>query len=110
MYSFTNQIFLQEFWGDVKEADRFNEVNRVLSAFKLNPFQQLGLKLDADREGIRRQYRKVSLLVHPDKCSHPKASAVFDLLGQAHKELQADDKWNELQYVFKMARGELKLW
>ena len=100
---------MQEFWGEVKEADRFNQVNRVLSCFKLNPFELLDLKLDADRDSIRRQYRKISLMVHPDKCTHPKASDVFDRLGQAHKDLQDDDKWNELQYVFRYARGKQPL-
>lgn len=34
---------------------------RILGAFKLNPFEQLGLRFDATYEDIRRQYRKVGL-------------------------------------------------
>lgn len=97
---------MQEFGLELKETDRNSEVNRILSCFKLNPFQILGLPLDADRESVRRQYRKLSVMVHPDKCTHPKASDVFDTLGQAQKDLQNDDKWNELQYVFNLARGK----
>ena len=43
--------------------DRANEVNRILGAFKLNPFEQLGLRFDATLDEAKRQYRKASLLV-----------------------------------------------
>ncbi len=98
---------LQEFYGEVKEQDRINEVNRILGAFKLNPFEQLGVNFDANRDDIKRQYRKVSLLVHPDKCSHPRASDAFDILGQAQAALLEDDRFKELQYIVNMARGGL---
>ncbi|KAF3795554.1 GPALPP motifs-containing protein 1 [Nymphaea thermarum] len=38
------------------------------------------------------RYWKLSLLVHPDKCSHPQAHQAFVLLNQAFKELQNPDK------------------
>ncbi len=34
-------------------------MNRILSAFKLNPFEQMNLHNDATPEEVRRQYRKV---------------------------------------------------
>ena len=49
----------QEFYTDLKDAEREGEVNRILSAFKLNPYEQLGLHNDATPEEVRRQYRKV---------------------------------------------------
>lgn len=61
---------LQEFYQDMKDVDRENEVMRIIGAFKLNPFEQLNLKFDATPDDVRRQYRKASLMVHPDKCSH----------------------------------------
>ena len=45
----------------MKSVDRDNEVNRIISAFRLNPFEQLGVRFDATPEEIRRQYRKVSM-------------------------------------------------
>jgi len=50
---------LQEFYNDMKSVDRDNEVNRIVGAFRLNPFEQLGVRFDATPEEIRRQYRKV---------------------------------------------------
>lgn len=49
----------QEFYTELKDVDRENEVNRILGAFKLNPFEQLGLRFDASVEDVRRAYRKV---------------------------------------------------
>lgn len=49
----------QEFYTDLKDAEREGEVNRILSAFKLNPYEQMNLHNDATPEEVRRQYRKV---------------------------------------------------
>jgi DnaJ family protein C protein 8 len=51
---------------------------RILWAFKLNPYEKLNLRFDATLEEVKKQYRKLSLLVHPDKCKHPEASTAFD--------------------------------
>ena len=48
---------MQEFFQEVREVDRDNEVNRILGAFKLNPMEQLGLRFDASLDDIKRQYR-----------------------------------------------------
>ena len=50
---------LKEFYSDLKDAEREGEVQRILSAFKLNPYEQLGLRNGAPPEDVRRQYRKV---------------------------------------------------
>ena len=34
------------------------EVNRILNAFKLNPYELLGARFDAGPDGIQRAYRK----------------------------------------------------
>jgi hypothetical protein len=49
----------QEFYNHLREVDRENEVNRILGAFKLNPFEQLGVKFTVTPEDVRRAYRKV---------------------------------------------------
>lgn len=96
----------QEFFLEVKEVDRNNEVNRVLGAFKLNPFEQLGLPFDATQEEAKRQYRKLSLLIHPDKCKHPLATSAFEVLGHANSQLTNEDFMRELRHALNLARGE----
>lgn len=95
----------QEFFAEVREVDRDNEVNRILSAFKLNPYEQLGVPFDADLEVINKTYRKTSLLVHPDKCKHPKAKDAFDALKQAQQTLLNDDLRQELILQLNVAKG-----
>jgi DnaJ family protein C protein 8 len=43
------------------------EMERVLSAFKLNPYDILECPMEADDKTITKIYRRKSLLIHPDK-------------------------------------------
>ncbi len=61
----------QGFFAEVREVDRDNEVNRILGAFKLNPFEQLGIRFDATLDDAKRQYRKASLLVRAASPQEP---------------------------------------
>ena len=54
--------FSQEFYSDLKDVEREAEVTRILGAFKLNPYEQMGLRNDATPEEIKKQYRKVGAL------------------------------------------------
>lgn len=98
---------IRAFYADMKEIDRENEVNRILGAFKLNPFEALNLRFSATPEEIRRQYRKVSLAVHPDKCSHPRAKDAFELIGVAQKELLDDEKRDNVVRTLTVAKDQV---
>ena len=102
----TEVALSQEFFQGMRDVDRENEVHRILGAFKLNPFEQLGLRFDATVDDVKKAYRKSSLMVHPDKCKHPKAQDAFETLGQAQQQLNNDEKMKELIYVLTLARGE----
>lgn len=51
---------------------------RILWSFKLNPYERLNLRFTATPDEIRKQFRKLSLMVHPDKCKHAQAAEAFD--------------------------------
>ncbi|XP_012858795.1 PREDICTED: J domain-containing protein spf31-like [Erythranthe guttata] len=70
-------LLLKNFFAEVSEVERDNEVNRILSCFKLNAFEYLNLPFDSSVDEVKRQYRKLSLLVHPDKCKHPQSKEAF---------------------------------
>eukprot|EP00922_Rhytidocystis_sp_ex-Travisia-forbesii_P035298 GHVS01052379.1.p1 GENE.GHVS01052379.1~~GHVS01052379.1.p1 ORF type:complete len:428 (+),score=144.66 GHVS01052379.1:54-1286(+) len=53
-----------------------------------NAFQALLLAPEAQEEEIKRQYKKISLLIHPDKCKNPKAHDAFQVITKAYEELQ----------------------
>lgn len=102
-----DDALLASFFADVKAADREGEVNRVLGAFKLNPYEQLGVRFDVEDAEIARAYRKASLLVHPDKCAHPRAADAFDMLGAAVMALRDAEKRDELDGVLRHVRGKV---
>ncbi|XP_066389049.1 stress response protein NST1-like isoform X2 [Miscanthus floridulus] len=78
---------LKSFLAEVSEAERDNEVLRILGCFKLNPFEHLKLSFDSSLDEVKKQYRKLSLLVHPDKCKHPQAQEAFAALAKAQQLL-----------------------
>ena len=41
---------------------------------------------------IKKKYWKLSLMVHPDKCSHEDAKEAFDAIKKAHTALSDDDE------------------
>ncbi|GAB2285615.1 hypothetical protein Dimus_020057 [Dionaea muscipula] len=82
-----DDLLLKNFLAEVSEVERDNEVARILSCFKLNPFEYLNLPFSASPEDVKKQYRKISLLVHPDKCKHPQAKEAFGALAKAHQLL-----------------------
>lgn len=56
-----------------REANSFRqelEIERILTAFKLNPYEVLEVSQEADAKEIQKVYRKKSLLIHPDKVKH----------------------------------------
>lgn len=106
-----SETLLKEFFKDVSDAKRDAEVERVLSSFKLNPYEFLKLHFDCEMKEIPRAYRKLSLLVHPDKCKHKDAKAAFDALGQAQKLLLDEDFKRALDFNLQQARDSvLKNW
>ncbi|KAF8532204.1 DnaJ-domain-containing protein [Gautieria morchelliformis] len=93
-----------------REASAFQrelEVNRILKAFKLNPYDILDIGEDATPEAIKKKYRQLSLFIHPDKTSHERAPEAFDLLKKAESELSDKDKREELDAVIRQARISL---
>lgn len=103
-----DDALLKEFFADVSEVERDNEVLRVLSCFKLNPFEHLNLPFQATPEDVKRQYRKLSLLIHPDKCKHPKAKEAFSALAKAQQLLLEAQEREYLVSQMNLARDELR--
>ncbi|XP_022156581.1 uncharacterized protein LOC111023459 [Momordica charantia] len=84
------------------EAERFEEVSRIMDVEGDSPYDILGLNRNLSIENIKKRYWKMSLLVHPDKCSHPQANQAFIRLNNAFKELQDPDKRKALDDKIKL--------
>ncbi|KAG5339810.1 J domain-containing protein spf31 [Termitomyces sp. T112] len=90
-----------------REESAFNrevEVERILKAFKLNPYDVLDIEENATPEAIKRRYKHLSLFIHPDKTPHPRAPEAFDVLKKAESELSDKDKRENLDAVINQAR------
>ncbi|KAF8340571.1 uncharacterized protein EI90DRAFT_3012399 [Cantharellus anzutake] len=83
------------------------EVERILKAFKLNPYNVLGLQYHATEADIKKKYKQLSLFIHPDKAKHEKAPDAFDLLKKAESELSDKDKRAEIDSVVAYARTQV---
>lgn len=65
-----------------------------MNSFRLDAYTILDLQPGVGDNDIKRQYRKISLLIHPDKTTNPRASEAFDRLAKANTELN-DEKHRE---------------
>ncbi|EHA8590694.1 putative Chaperone protein dnaJ 11, chloroplastic [Cocos nucifera] len=84
------------------EAERFEEVARIAAADVDKPYDVLGVNWKTSFENIKKRYWKLSLIVHPDKCSHPQSHQAFVILNQAFKYLQDPDKRKALDEKIKL--------
>ncbi|KAJ6798459.1 uncharacterized protein M6B38_274130 [Iris pallida] len=101
-------LLMKSFMAEVSEVERDNEVLRILSCFKLNPFEHLNLPFDASADDVKRQYRKLSLLVHPDKCKHPQAKDAFGALAKAQQLLLDPQERDYVISQVNSAKEELR--
>lgn len=101
-------LLLKSFFAEVGEVERDNEVARILSCFKLNPFEHLNLSFNSTPEDVKRQYRKLSLLVHPDKCKHPQAKEAFSALAKAQQLLLDSEERDYILNQVNAAKEELR--
>uniref|UniRef100_A0A1J3FHF8 DnaJ-like protein subfamily C member 14 n=1 Tax=Noccaea caerulescens TaxID=107243 RepID=A0A1J3FHF8_NOCCA len=84
------------------EAERFEEVTRIMEADANSPYDVLGVNHNMAADNMKKRYWKLSLLVHPDKCSHPQAQQAFVLLNKAFKELQDPEKRKAMDDKIKL--------
>ncbi|KAK7202755.1 hypothetical protein BZA70DRAFT_242182 [Myxozyma melibiosi] len=68
------------------------EINRILACFQLDPYSILDLLPGCPPSDIRAQYRRKSLLIHPDKTTNPDAPEAFNRLKKAEAELMDEKK------------------
>ncbi|EKX43109.1 hypothetical protein GUITHDRAFT_73426, partial [Guillardia theta CCMP2712] len=96
---------LSEFFSETSDLERKQQVERILK-YKLNPFEVLQVRVDMTVEEIKMGYRRVSLMVHPDKCKHPRAEEAFEACKKALAELEDADKRKFYVEVMDAARQE----
>mmetsp|Transcript_18957 Transcript_18957/g.44144 ORF Transcript_18957/g.44144 Transcript_18957/m.44144 type:complete len:279 (-) Transcript_18957:79-915(-) len=74
-------------------------VERLTSRTFDSAFQILQVSPEASDNDITKQYRKLSILIHPDKCKHEKAAEAFQVLAKAYadtKDPSYQDKYKDV--------------
>ncbi|ESW15644.1 hypothetical protein PHAVU_007G089700 [Phaseolus vulgaris] len=88
------------------DAERFEEVTRIMEVEADSPYDVLGVNHNMSDGNVKKRYWKISLLVHPDKCSHPQAHQAFIKLNKAFKELQDPEKRKAMDEKIKLKQEQ----
>ncbi|KIR67486.1 chaperone regulator [Cryptococcus bacillisporus CA1873] len=72
-----------------------------------SPYDILDLPLSASETDVKKQYRKKSLLIHPDKFKHEKGLEAFDFLKKAHDHLADPAKRKDIDMIMTHARTQV---
>ena len=92
----TGPRFVVNHKEQTKDWTSENQIDRLLGPsykwINLNPFRTFSLPVDATEHDIKRRYKKLSQLVHPDKNKDPRANDAFDQVKKSHKKLVDDDQ------------------
>jgi len=71
---------------DPRVVNQRATIDRILGTSV--PHEVLGISQDADLASVRRAYRHLALLVHPDKCSLPRTDAAFRAVRDAYEAME----------------------
>lgn len=86
------------------------QINRLLRAgstyFNLNPFEVLQIEPDLTVDQIKKRYRTLSILVHPDKNQDNKerAQLAFEVVNKAWKTLEDEGTRKRCLDVYEEAK------
>lgn len=86
------------------------QINRLLRAgstyFNLNPFEVLQVEPETPVDQIKKKFRSLSILVHPDKNQGNKerAQIAFDVIAKAWKTLENDVTRKKCLDVYEEAK------
>lgn len=105
------------FYTEVKEIEKRDsvltseqQINRLLrpgsTYFNLNPFEVLQVEPETTVDLIKKKYRSLSILVHPDKNQNRKeeAQSAFEIVNRAWKTLEHDVTRKKCLEVYEEAK------
>jgi len=112
----------ESFMKDVKEIEKRDQVltsdkqiDRLTKAgskyLNLNPYEVLQIPQDTSEEDMRKKYKKLSILVHPDKNPDEKerAQKAFDALKTAKETLSDPDQVKKIKLLLEEAAALLEM-
>lgn len=119
---FSGDKLFQSFMLDVKDIERRDEVltsdkqiERLTKPgskyLNLNPYEVLQISPKATDDEIKKCFRKLSILVHPDKNPDKKelAEKAFEALNEANKALQDEEQVKKAKLILEEANAMLEM-
>ncbi|XP_034949793.1 dnaJ homolog subfamily C member 8 [Chelonus insularis] len=107
-----------EFYSEVKEIEKRDsvltpkqQIDRLLrpgsSYFNLNPFEVLQIDPGTSIDEIKKKYRRMSILVHPDKNQDDadRAQQAFEIVNKAWKTLENEETRAKCMDVIEEAKA-----
>ena len=94
--------------GDSRKMTKDAQLSRLLSCDASNPYEVLEVGYEASDVELKRKYRLLSILVHPDKNKHERAKDAFHTLEKAYKTLADPEKRRMYQRVMREARERVE--
>ena len=96
-----------EGWSSVNQIERILQKHHKF--FNLNPYHVFGIGHQANEEDIKKRYRYLNLLVHPDKnLSEPRARDAFEYVQKAYNELMDENRRSLLLETFDVCRATVE--
>lgn len=112
----------EQFYNSLKYTERKDavltskqQIDRLLrpgsTYLNLNPFEVLQIEPDTDLNDARKKYKKLSLLIHPDKNpdDRERAERAFDALKKALATLEDPDELSRCRDVYVEAKARLAI-
>ncbi|CAB3407490.1 unnamed protein product [Caenorhabditis bovis] len=112
----------ESFYQDLKSTENADsvltseqQIDRLLrpgsTYLNLNPFEVLQIDPDTDLEAAKKKYKKLSLLVHPDKNpdDRDRADQAFDIVKKAIKQLEDPIEINRCKDCYTEAKARLAI-
>nr|CAG4637348.1 EOG090X0DLG [Ceriodaphnia reticulata] len=111
-----------EFYTEVKEIEKRDsvltskqQIDRLLRAgssyFNLNPYEVLQIDPELPVEEIKKKYKRLSILVHPDKNTEDsdRAQQAFEVINRAWKILENEKTRKRCLEIVEEAKGMTEL-
>ncbi|KAH7700289.1 DnaJ domain-containing protein [Aphelenchoides avenae] len=112
----------EQFYQDLKKTEKEDssltsaqQIDRLLrpgaTYLNLNPFEVLQIDPDTDVETAKKKYKKLSLLIHPDKNpdDRDRAEQAFDILKKAIKTVEDPDELSRCREMYTEAKARLAI-
>eukprot|EP00919_Chromeraceae_sp_WS-2016_P064490 GHVR01152607.1.p1 GENE.GHVR01152607.1~~GHVR01152607.1.p1 ORF type:complete len:264 (+),score=88.85 GHVR01152607.1:28-819(+) len=92
----------------IKLGSASDQVFRLTNKVFTNSYEVLLLTPDAGDEDIKKMYKKMSLMLHPDKCRVDNANLAFQVVMKAYEELQLPHNKKKYESVIKEAKARVE--